>query len=341
MTGRRIPVGALVALSAVLSAPPAAGAEGARTFLILPFEDSASDPAREWLREGMAISLGDYLLAAGQQVVPREERLLAAEELGLPSGAPLTHATAIKIGRHLRSRGDGTLPDRLILGKFTLDDGALSLSGRVLDLTANRAGPWKQEAGNLKDLLRIQRQLAVSLLRSEGIPSSNLFPASDDARAGNAFPLVAYESYIRAILLPEPRDQMALLRKATQQSPGYPKAVFQLARILGRAGRTREAEAALKGIAGRPDPYGAEYHTLRGQLALDAGRASEAEEQGRTSLALKETAEARILLARVERTRGNLDRAREELDRAAALDPAHPDLDPLRRALEKETAARR
>jgi len=59
------------------------------------------------------------------------------------------------------------------------------------------------------------------------------------------------------------------------------------------------------------------------------------------SLALKDTAEARILTARIALSRGDGAAARSELDRAAALDPENPDLDTLRRQIEKPAAPSR
>lgn len=308
----------------------------ARTYLVLPFEDAAAEPARDWLREAMAISLGDYLLAAGQGVVSREDRLLAMDELNLPAGAPLTLATSIRIGRHLRSRSDGPKPDRVVVGRFSLDQGRISISTRALDLASNKAGSWKQVEGNLQELLRLQKSLAQTLLRGEAVPANHLGAASDDNLAGQAFPLLAYENYVRALIEPDAGRRQSLLRKAIQQSPGYPKASLQLARLLVRAGKRSEAEGLLGRISSEPAPFGAEYHALKGSLALDAGRLPEAEEEVRHSLALRETAEARILMGRLERSRGDLDAAREELRRAAELDPDSPDVEALRRLLDRE-----
>jgi len=323
-----------------LAATAGAFAEPAHTYLILPFEDSAPDGSRDWLQEAMALSLADYFLGASQRVVAREDRLSAMEELELPPGAPLTLATSLRLGRHFRSGEEGLVPDRLVVGKFSLDNGQLAMAARVLRLDANSAAPWREESGSLKDLLRMQKSLAHALLRSDGASASKLASHADNADSGAAFPLVAYESYIRGLIDPSAAKQVSYLRKAMEQSPGYPKASFQLARILAHSGKREEAEGVLKGIAGDPDPYSAEYHSLKGSLDLDAGRLSEAEAQARLSLAARETSEVHVLLARIARAQADPARALQELNRAEALDPDNPDIVPVRRQIQKEAPPR-
>jgi hypothetical protein len=310
-------------------------------YLILPFEDTARDTSRVWMRDAMSISLGEYFLCAGEKVVPRDDRLLAMEELSLPPGAPLTLATSIQLGRRFAGGQEGPWADRLVAGKFALDQGQITLTARVLSLDSNRASPWLEETGSLKDLLRIQRALAHSLLRADSVSGRDLAGAADDAGAGHAFPLVAYESYVRALIDSNPAKQQSLLRKALETAPGYPKACFQLGKILARAGKGTEAEKVLKSAAVEPVPFTAEYHGLLGTLALNAGRLSDAESEAGKSLAVKETAEARILKARIARANNDPDKARAELDRAAALDPDHAEIDALRRELDKQAPSRR
>lgn len=338
MSGRlasRLPVFLALLLAGAL---PARGESPIHSYLILPFEDSAPDPPRDWMREAMSISLGEYFRGAGQGVVEREDRILAMEELSVPAGAPLTLATSIKLGRHLATAQDGPRADRVVVGKFSLDQGQITVSARVLSLDSNRSGPWKEEQGSLKDLLKLQRSLSHSLLKDDGVPANNLDAAADDAEAGGAFPLVAYESYIRGLIEPAPGRQQSLLRKALEQSPGYPKACFHLGRILAKAGKGREAEVILKKASADPVPYSARYHALLGSLALDGGRLSDAEAEAGKSLSLEETAEVRILKARIALASGDPGTARAEFDRAVALDPENPDIEALRRQIDTQAA---
>lgn len=332
--------GMLALAVCLFSASAGFTAEPSHTYLILPFEDSAPDGSRDWLQEAMALSLADYFLGAGQQVVAREDRLSAMEELELPTGAPLTLATSLRLGRHFRSGDEGPIPDRLVVGKFTLDKGQLAMAARVLRLDANGAAAWREESGSLKDLLKLQKSLAHALLRSDGTGAAKLTSHSDNADSGAAFPLVAYESYIRGLIDPSAAKQVSYLRKAIEQSPGYPKASYQLARILAHAGKGGEAEDVMKGMAGEPDPYSAEYHSLKGTLELDAGRLSEAEAQARLSLSARETSDGHVLMARIARAQADPGKALQELDRAEALDPDNPDIATLRRQIQKDSPPR-
>lgn len=300
-----------------------------RTYLVLPFEEEKTpDPARYWMREAMALSLGDYLIAAGQRVVDRGERLLTMEGLGLPNGAALSLATSIRLG-HILQEANGTQPDRLIVGRISLVDGQIELSARVLDLTENQATPWRRHKGKLQDLLRVQEALARSLLKEEGLKAVDWELVSDDAEAGHDFPLLAYENYVRALITLDAEERHSLLLKATQQFPGYPKASFRLGELLFRQGNTSGAAVALGRIKGEPHPYSAEYHALLGQLALGKKRIEVAEAEAVKSMAARETPEGRILMALLERAKGNLEASRREMDRARELDPKHPDLEPL------------
>jgi len=232
------------------------------------------------------------------------------------------------------------MPDRLVVGKFSLMEGQMTLSARVLRLDSNAAAPWREESGSLKDLLRLQKALAHDLLRSDGGSSANLASNSDDANSGHAFPLLAYENYIRGVIDPSVGKQIGYLRKAIELSPGYPKASFQLARLLARSGKKDEAESVLSGIAGDPAPYAADYHAFKGGLALDGGRLSEAQEEARRSLSLRETAGGHVLLARIARAQADPSRALQELDKAEALDPENADIDPLRKQIGKDASPR-
>jgi len=311
-------------------------APSVHTYLILPFEDPSPDGSRDWLQEAMALTLADYFIGAGQKVVSREDRLAAMDEMDLPADAPITLATSLRLGKQIRSDGDTTVPDRLVVGKFSLDNGQLSMSARVLRLDANAAQPGKEESGSLRDLLKLQKSLAHDLLKSDSVPVANLASHADNSDVGSSFPLVAYESYIRGLIDPAPAKQVTFLRKAIQQSPGYPKASYQLARLLARAGKRPEAESVLKSISAEPDPYAAEYYALWGSLDLDAGRLSEAEEKARRSLLARETAEGHVLLARIARAHADPAKALEELQRAESLDPDNPDIVPARRLIQKE-----
>ena len=132
----------------------------AHTYLILPFENTAEDRSLDWLSTGLAHALGEYLLGFGQQVMDDEDRSVLLEGSGIPAGAPLALASALELGRKTLQRAGGPRSDRLVLGRFNLDQGDFTLAARVIDIRQEKARPWVQRTGRLKDLLEVQRDLA-------------------------------------------------------------------------------------------------------------------------------------------------------------------------------------
>ena len=133
---------------ASLAALPAAGAvtEKPHAYLIMPFENTAEDRSLDWVSTGLAYSLGEYFLAFGQQVMDAEERSVLLEGSGIPAGAPLALASALELGRKTMARTGGLRIDRLILGRFNLDNGDIVLAARVIDLRQEKARPWLQRS---------------------------------------------------------------------------------------------------------------------------------------------------------------------------------------------------
>ena len=66
--------------------------------------------------------------------------------------------------------------------------------------------------------------------------------------------------------------------------------------------------------------------TLLGEIELDMGRSANAEATIRKSLALKETARAHLVLAKLAAARRDRATAAAEAQRSRALDPNDPDL---------------
>lgn len=80
-------------------------------------------------------------------------------------------------------------------------------------------------------------------------------------------------------------------------------------------------------------PYDAEAHLLLGRVYLRGGRFAEAVDALKISLWSEETAEAHIVLAEVYLQRRELEAAAAEVQRAAEMDPEHPELPVLRARL--------
>jgi hypothetical protein len=330
---------ALWIASPAVAADERAAALAGRTYLVLPFENVVEETSLAWLSTGLALSIGEYLRGFGARVVDVDERDVLLEANGIPAGAGLALASAIDLGRKARERPGGTPPDRLVLGRFDVRDGTLTLQSRIVDLGSGRARPWAARDGRLKDLLTVQEDLAVVLLADEGVRS----PARSDSlrRQRGGVPVLAFETYCRAMAETASKRRLQLLRRAVQEFPGYPKAALQAASLLAREERWTEAESMLERAAFVPHPYEAEYHQLAAAIALERGHPEKAAEEARRALPHGGGTRARILLARALVALGDHRQARAVLEEAAAADPSDPDLEDLRRAVEGGPSPRR
>ena len=329
---RRAVLPALLALSLARPAV-AAAADPGRTYVIMPFENVAEDASLQWLSTGLALSLGESLLGLKARLVDDEDRAVMLEAGGIAPGAPPTLATALEVGRKLRQRPVGPRPDRLVVGRFNLEDGTLTVMARSIDLAAEKARPWSSRQGRLKDLLELQNALALDLAHGDGLPIEGDRAEILQKQSGG-LPLLAYETYCRAMAESEVKHRLQLLRRAVQEFPGYPKAAYQAAAILVRSERWEEAAEMLGRVAADPYPYEADFYLLKTAVYLQRSDATRAIASARRALTFADTARGHALLGRALALSGDAEGARQELTAAAALDPNEPENDDLRRALD-------
>jgi tetratricopeptide (TPR) repeat protein len=324
---------ALIAASLLLPAGRAAigrDAGPATAFLVLPFENVAEDPSLGWLSTGLALHTAEHMRGEGCVVVDDEDRAVLLEGSGIPAGAPLTLASALELGRKMRSRPVGVRPDRLVLGRFNVQEGELTLSARVIDLATEGAHPWISRQGRLKDLIEVHTSLAQALARDSGAHGRTARKGRDPDP-----PLLAFETYCRGMAETDSKKRLTLLRQALQEYPGYPVAAYQAALLLARGEKWDEAAETLKKATSDAHPYEAEFHLLAATVALQRQDPPGAAEEARRSIDYSESARAHIVLGRARLAQGDRDAARAELERAQALDPGEPDLEDLRRSLKQ------
>jgi len=305
--------------------------------LILPFENTAEDPSLVWLSTGLALHTGEDLRGYGCAVVEDEDRAVLLEGSGIPSGASLTLASALELGRKMRARPVEVRPDRLVLGRFNVQEGELTLSGRVIDLETERARPWITRQGRLKDLLAVHTSLVEALARDGDLHGSAHKIKSRGADADP--PLLAFETYSRAMAEPDSRKRLTLLRRAVQESPGYSTAAFQAAAILVRSERWDEASDMLQKASSDSHPYEAEFHLLRATVALQKQDAAGAAEAARQSIGFLPSDRAHAILGRALLAQGDINGALQELDTAVGIDPADTEIDELRKQLKQAPQA--
>ena len=329
-TTRRLTTTVILAVCAAaapaLLAPPALAVAPQPAFLIMPFENTGEDPGLAWLRQGLALHTGEHLRGRGAAVIDEEERAVFLEGQGIPPAASLTLASALEMGRTMRARPGGVRPDRLVLGRYAVQEGSLTLSVRVIDLATERARPWITREARLKDLLDAHASLVDALARDAGLKGHGDGGVVEP-------PLLAFESYCRALAESDARKRISLLKRALQEYPGYPLAAYQAGVALARSEQWKEARETLASASSDAHPYESDFHLLEASISLELKDPAAAAESARRALTFSDTARAHALLGRALAASGDRDAAGRELEKSAALDPAEPEIEELRRAL--------
>jgi tetratricopeptide (TPR) repeat protein len=327
----------LVATAAGFSADPAPGAP---TYLVLPFENIAEERSLDWLSTGLALTLGEYLRGFGAQVVDDEERAVLLEGSGIPAGATLTLASNLELGRKMRARPGAARPNRIVLGRFNVSEGELTLSLRSIDLESEKAGPWLSRKGRVRDLLDVQNALTVALAKDERLGVDDGRSVVFAKQVGD-LPLLAFETYCRAMAESNSKKRLHLLRRALEEYPGYPKAAYQAASLLAKGEHWEEASEMIRRTSGDPHPYESEHYLLFATIALQQRDPESAAKAARHALEFTDTARGHLLLARAHLALGDKESAQAEIDKAAALDPSEPEVAELRHALASGPAGHR
>ncbi|MFQ5662342.1 MAG: tetratricopeptide repeat protein [Terriglobia bacterium] len=200
----------------------ASGSAAAETLLVVSFENTARTDDLGWVGESFAETLTERLGSSGHRLVSREERLAARERLGLPATAPLTHASLLRLGEEAEA-------DRIVLGRFEVEDGQLRGQARLLDLHSLSLSPFIEEQGAFSRLRQVQGRLAGKILRRLD-PSFPFSPQAFDDR----FPRLrvsAFESYVRGLLALNREQQRRYFLQAARLEPHYSRPAFRLAQL--------------------------------------------------------------------------------------------------------------
>jgi Tfp pilus assembly protein PilF len=179
-------------------------------FLVVPFENPASEARIYWVSEASAVLLADDLNAFGTHAHTREERLDAFERLQVPPVASLSHATVIRLGQVVGAT-------HVVTGSFRLTDGMMSVRAQSIRLDTGQMEHEFVEAGPLEDLFaifaRVSRRLAG--------PS-----ASGDPPARPALPV--FENYIKGLVATSTPAKVGYLGAAIKLDPDFDRARLAL-----------------------------------------------------------------------------------------------------------------
>lgn len=212
---------------------------------VLPFEDKSAQPGVEWIGASFPDLMNQRLTAAGFLTIRREDRRYALNHLGLPVDFHPTQATTYRIAQTLDA-------DYVVFGSYTVANGSITATARVLEMHGPRMGPVLQEQGDLGQLIHIENALAWKAATQMG-PALNLdeqtfLAASRDLR------LDAFEDYIRGEVEPGIQGQIAHLTKAVQLSPNYTQAWLALGKAYFADQQYEQAIAPLDKV-----PNGSRY----------------------------------------------------------------------------------
>ena len=224
----------LTFLLAISAAAPAAAQTPGRQ-LVVPFENSRSEPRFQWLSEASAVLVTDGLRDRGVDAITRLQRVSAFEQLHLPIAASLSRATVIRVGQLL---GVG----EVIVGSFTVEGEQLTISAHAIRVDVGRVMPAATERGALTDLFAIYDRLAARLSRDA--------PTSGASRAQTP-PLDAFENFIKGLLAENPASRASFLEAAVREHTDFDRARLALWEVRTDQGDHDSALATVRAV--RPE----------------------------------------------------------------------------------------
>jgi predicted Zn-dependent protease len=200
--------------AALLVVPPltaSAQAPGGGRVLVVPFENTGSEPRGAWLGEAAAVLLADALNARGVAAITRPERVRAFDQLNLPSVASLSRATVIKVGQLVGA-------SEVIVGSFSLTGDELSVTAHGITMDVGRLQPAVTERGPLKELFSLFTRLSRRL-------SPNAAEAADSEPPVS---LGAFENYVKGLLAESAAARATFLETAIREHPKFERAKLEL-----------------------------------------------------------------------------------------------------------------
>ncbi len=206
----------------VISAAAPTAAQTAGRQLVVPFENSRSEPRFQWLSEASAVLVTDGLRDRGVDAITRFQRVSAFEQLHLPIAASLSRATVIRVGQLLGV-------SEVIVGSFTVEGEQLTISAHAIRVDVGRVTPAGTERGALTDLFAIYARLAARLSRDAPVSRAASVPPP---------PLDAFESFIKGLLAENPATRASFLEAAVREHTEFDRARLALWEVRTTRGIT-------------------------------------------------------------------------------------------------------
>jgi tetratricopeptide (TPR) repeat protein len=304
----------VLVVAALLLVPGLARAQTAATeILVMPFDNSLTDPKLFWLGEGSAVLLSETLERYGAMTVTRESRLSAFERLQLPPAAALSHATVIKVGQFVGASD-------VIVGAYALTGDRLTVRARAIRLEAGRLLPEVVEEGPLSELLELYDRTARRLRNATS-------PAPPPRNGTLLTSPSALELFVKGLIAEQLPTKRSLLEQASKAAPDEDRikiALWHVHTDLGEHVRALEVVRRVPTTSIRSRP--ARYMSARSMI--DLKRYDEAFATLKTLHAEARSAEALNAMGVIQLRRGGNPQtgtAAQFFSQASQTDPSDPD----------------
>ncbi len=250
----------------------------ARTVLTaLPMENATGDKSLEWMSTGIPDMIVGILRENGNvQVVSRSR--LAQIQRGLQF--PEQKMTAQALARHVAELGGA---NTILTGKFTKENGVLSVTGLLMDFKVDPVAPSQIDArGNIERIVatlsRQIQQLSGFAARVDRDPSGSVKKLLSTSQAAlssyyeglslldqvdQVFSRFPWLPAPRSLTIPEKATE--LLKKAVQQDPSFALAHAKLAEVYYGMGQSEQAQRSLQNAMKASDAL-PQYEFLQLQL---------------------------------------------------------------------------
>jgi tetratricopeptide (TPR) repeat protein len=242
-------------LTLVALQPGVSGQDQTRDLLVMPFDNPQQDAGVQWLAEGSAVALAEFLERYGAAVVPRHERASAFERLQLPPAAALSHATVIKVGQFVGAA-------EVVIGAYDVIGDVLTVRARAIRLDAGRISSEIVERGPLEELPGVFERMARRLRGVDGpgpaLPPGTLLTSPR-----------AFELYVKGLVAESPLAQESYLEQAEKVAPLDDRIKLALWQVLADGGQHQDALAVAARVpAASAQARAARYLRARSQLEL-------------------------------------------------------------------------
>ena len=241
---------------------------GRGVVLVLPFQDKSQQPNLEWMAEAFPVIINQRLESAGFLAITREERSYALDRLGLPAGLHPSRATAYRLAEEMDA-------DFVVLGNYSTQNGNLILETSVLDVHhAHMPAPMRAQ-NQLANLLELGNVMAWRTIKQMD-PAYSVSQASFLAAVPQVR-LDAFENYVRGIMTTSAAERIHHLETATQLSPDFVPARYQLGRACVEAQQYEKAIVELQRVpADHPLAMQAAFYLAQAQFST--GKYAQAEQ---------------------------------------------------------------